>query len=72
MKTILVVCFLVVAGKVHSQTYISLDSARKLVQSATPEKKFRGMRETGAISNTGKKIPGHAYIGPLLLYHGFV
>jgi hypothetical protein len=31
-------------SEAHSQTYINLDSARKLVQSSAPEKKFRGMR----------------------------
>jgi tetratricopeptide (TPR) repeat protein len=31
-------------SEAHSQTYITLDSARKLVQSSAPEKKFRGMR----------------------------
>lgn len=45
MKTFFVSCLLLVASWVHSQTYIDLDSARKLVQlSETPEEKFRGMR----------------------------
>jgi tetratricopeptide (TPR) repeat protein len=37
-------CLLLFSSGVFSQTYIGLDSARKLVQSTTQEKQFRGMR----------------------------
>jgi tetratricopeptide (TPR) repeat protein len=37
-------CLLLFSSGVFSQTYIGLDSARKLVQSTTREKQFRGMR----------------------------